>query len=215
MKILSFSDTISNPVYSPAIKQKFADVDLLLDCGDTPYYYLEYVLTALNKPAFYVRGNHSKVMEYEGESPRAFPHGALDLHRKVINHQGLLLAGVEGSLRYHPGPFQYSQREMWLNVLWLVPGLIRNKMSYGRYLDIFVTHAPPFGVHDQPDLPHMGIKAFRWLIRVFEPTIHFHGHIHSYRPDTVMASQVDKTRVINTFGYRVTEFYLRKASDDL
>ena len=215
MKILSFSDIVSNPLYSPAIKYKFADVDFLLDCGDTPYYYLEFVLTALNKPAFFVRGNHSKVMEYEGVSPRAFPHGAFDLHRKVINHHGLLLAGVEGSLRYHPGPFQYTQTEMWSNVLWLIPGLLRNKIASGRYLDIFVTHAPPLGIHDQPDLPHQGIKAFRWFIKVFEPSYHFHGHIHTYRPDTVTASQVGKTRVINTYGYRVTEIYLREESGDL
>jgi Icc-related predicted phosphoesterase len=212
MKILSISDVISSPIYSPSVKQKFGDVDLVLDCGDTPYYYLEFVLTALNKPAFFVRGNHSKVMEYEGADARAYPHGAVDLHRRVINQNGLLLAGVQGSLRYHPGPFQYNQSEMWMNVFSLLPGVLRNRLVHGRFLDIFATHSPPSGVHDQPDLPHRGIKAFLWFIRVFQPAFHIHGHIHTYRPDTIMATQVGKTRVINTFGYRVTEVYLKGLS---
>ncbi len=208
MKILSFSDTVSAPLYSPAVKQKFGDVDLIIDCGDTPYFYLEFVLTALNKPAFFVRGNHSKVMDYEGPSARASPHGAFDLHRKVVNHKGLLLAGVEGSLRYHPGPFQYNQSEMWWNIFALLPGIFRNRFQHGRFLDILVTHSPPSGIHDQTDLPHRGIKAFRWFIQVFQPSFHLHGHIHTYRPGTVMATQLGKTRVLNTYGYRVTEFYL-------
>jgi hypothetical protein len=122
----------------------------------------------------------------------------------LINFRGLLLAGVEGSLRYRPGPYQYSQGEMWWNVLTLVPGLLRNRAVYGRYLDVFVTHAPPKGIHDMPDLPHQGIDAFRWLLQVFKPDYHFHGHIHIYRPDTATETIVDGTRVINTFSFRTT-----------
>lgn len=209
MKVLSLSDTVCDLIYSPNVRQKFGDVDLVLDCGDTPYYYLEYVVSALDKPTFFVRGNHAKVMEYGDAGPRAYAHGAVDLHRRVLNHKGILLAGVEGSLRYHPGPFQYNQREMWRNVFSLIPGVMKNRIFHGKYLDIFVTHSPPWGIHDERDLPHQGIKAFLWFIRVFQPSFHFHGHIHTYRPDTVMATQIGKTRVINTYGYRVTEMYLK------
>jgi uncharacterized protein len=207
MKILSLSDTVVDMIYSPAVREKFHDVDMVLDCGDTPYYYLEYVVCMLNKPTFFVRGNHSKVMEYDSTEPRAHAHGAKDLHCRNVYCKGLLLAGVEGSLRYHPGPFQYTQREMWMKVFSLLPGLFRNRILRGRFIDVFVTHASPWGIHDQPDLTHQGIKAFRWFIQVFQPAFHFHGHIHVYRPDTVMATMVGKTRVINTFGYRVTETY--------
>jgi Icc-related predicted phosphoesterase len=93
---------------------------------------------------------------------------------------------------------------MWLNVVTLVPGLLRNRIAYNRCLDVFVTHAPPKGIHDQPDRPHQGIDAFRWLIRVFKPAYHFHGHIHVYRPDTATETIVDGTRVINTFSFRTT-----------
>jgi Icc-related predicted phosphoesterase len=57
------------------------------------------------------------------------------------------------------------------------------------------------GIHDQPDLPHQGINAFRWLLKVFQPRYHFHGHIHVYHPDAVTETKFNQTQVINTYGY--------------
>lgn len=205
MKILSLSDATVQFIYSPQVRARFSDIDLILGCGDLSYLYLEYVLTALNAPLFYVRGNHDKVVEYTSwGGQRTAPAGGVDLHRQVINHKGLLMAGVEGSLRYRSGLYQYTQGEMFGHVLSLVPRLLLNRIAYGRFLDLFVTHAPPWGVHDRPDLPHQGIKAFRWLINIFQPAYHFHGHVHVYRPDTVVETRIGGTLVINTYRYRET-----------
>ncbi len=212
MKILSLSDIVIPFIYSPVLVKRFSDVDMVIDCGDLPFYYLEYVTSSLDVPVFFVRGNHAMEVEYTTAGPRESPEGALDLHRKAVNLDGLLMAGVEGSLRYRPGPFQYSQREMWGHVYRLIPALLLNRIRYGRYLDIFVTHAPPAGIHDQPDLPHRGIQAFRWLIETFKPRYYFHGHIHVYRPDTETVTQVGPTTVINTFGYRETEIQIPDGS---
>jgi Icc-related predicted phosphoesterase len=131
----------------------------------------------------------------------------VNLHQRVVEDDtGLLLAGLEGCLHYNNGPYQYSQSEYWMKVFRLVPGLLINKLRTGRYLDIFVTHAPPWKIHDADDLPHRGIKAYRWLIDVFKPAINLHGHIHVYRQDTVTQTQVGETKVINTYGYREFEF---------
>ena len=73
---------------------------------------------------------------------------------------------------------------MWAFAISMVPALLVNKIRYGRYLDIFISHAPPWKIHDMEDLAHHGIKAFNWLIQVFKPLYHFHGHIHVYRSDT-------------------------------
>lgn len=205
MKVLSLSDVILDIIYSPNIAARFADIDLVIGCGDLPYYYLEYVVNALNVPLFFVRGNHANIVEYSETGPRSAPLGGVDLHRRVVYQEGLLLAGVEGCLRYRRGPFQYTQSEMWGHVLGLVPMLLFNRLIHGRYLDVFVTHAPPWGIHDQSDLPHQGITAFRWLLKVFKPTYHFHGHIHIYRPDTDKETLFKQTRVINSFGYVETE----------
>lgn len=202
LKILSLSDVIVSFIYSPQVRVRFKDIDLIIGCGDLAYYYLEYVLNALDKPCYYVRGNHDKIVEYSIEAQRTAPAGAINLHKRIVKHNDLILAGIEGSLRYRPGPFQYSQTEMWNNVFSLVPGLMTNRVRYGRFLDIFVTHSPMAGIHDMPDLPHQGIKAFRWFVRVFRPTYHIHGHIHLHRPDTDSETIFHHTKVINTYSYR-------------
>ena len=208
MKILSLSDMIVQKIYSPNLKQRFPDIDLVIGCGDEPYYYLEFIVSALNVPTFFVRGNHAPTMEYSESGARSEPHGAMNLHRKAIRCKGLLLAGVEGSLRYHPGPYQYTQSEMMKHVLSLAPALLSNRLTYGRYLDVFVSHSPPAGIHDETDLPHQGVRAFRWLINVFHPIYHIHGHIHVYRLDTVKDTFLGPTHVMNTYGYRVTQIDL-------
>jgi Icc-related predicted phosphoesterase len=204
MRVLSLSDIVVQQIYNPHIRQRFSEVDLILGCGDLPYYYQEFVLSVLDVPLFFVRGNHDVLAEEHNSESRSGPRGGTDLHRRVVRYSGVLIAGVEGSLRYRPGPFQYTQSEMWQHVYTLVPKLFRNKLAWGRYLDVFVTHAPPRGIHDREDLTHQGINAFNWLLKVFRPAYHFHGHIHLYRPDAVLESRFGSTLIINTFGFRET-----------
>ncbi len=205
MELLAVSDKETPLIYSPQIKDRCGDVDLAISCGDLSYYYLEYIISSLDIPLYYVRGNHAKEIEYGCAGPRKAPWGAIDLHKQVVRdpETGLLLAGIEGSLRYNRGDYQYTQTEMWMMVLGLVPSLLRNKLRYGRFLDIFISHAPPWGIHDQEDRAHQGVKAFNWLINAFQPAYHLHGHIHLYTPDIVSETQVGSTRILNAYGYRM------------
>lgn len=204
MNLLTLSDKECVQIYSPQIKKRFADVDLAIGCGDLSYFYLEYIISSLDIPLYYVRGNHANPIEYSRTCSRTAPWGAIDLHKKTVRDRntGLLLAGIEGCQNYNFGNHQYSQAQMWRMVLQLVPGLMNNKIRYGRFLDIFVTHAPPWGVHDQNDCVHQGIKAFNWLIKMFQPRYHFHGHIHVYRPGIKTETILGKTHIINSYGYR-------------
>jgi Icc-related predicted phosphoesterase len=204
MKLLAVSDVELSFIYSSQVKKRFRDVDILIGCGDLPYYYLEYLISMLDRPLYYVRGNHASKMEMaSGGVHRTAPWGAVDLHRRLWRDEsGLLLAGMEGSLRYNFGPYQYTQTDMWLMVWSLVPGLIANRIRYGRYLDVFVSHAPPWKINDLDDLPHRGIKAFGWLVRVFQPRYHLHGHIHVYNRNRITEQQVKLTCVVNTYGFR-------------
>lgn len=204
MKVLSLSDTMVPFIYSPQVRNRFKGVGLVLGCGDMSYAYLEYVYNALDVPLFFVRGNYDKVVEYGSAGPRTSPHGCIDLHRKVIFRNGLLLAGVEGSMRYREGDFQYTQVEMWGHVLALAPVLLFQRLWHRRRLDIFLSHSPPAGIHDCDDLPHQGIKAFRWLIDFFQPRFFLHGHIHIHRPDTLVETIRGKTHILNTYGFRET-----------
>jgi Icc-related predicted phosphoesterase len=205
MKFLAVSDKESLRVYSPYIKRRFDHVDIAFGCGDLSYFYLEYIISTLDIPLYYVRGNHAVDVEYGVGGFRTAPWGAIDLHRKVIRDKktGLLLAGIEGSLRYNEGKHQYTQLQMWRMVFRLIPALLVNKIRYGRFLDIFITHAPPWGIHDQKDRPHRGIRAFKWFVKAFKPVYHLHGHIHVYRPCTVTKTQLGSTQIVNTYGFKV------------
>ena len=206
VKILSISDTVITSIYSSHISGKFADIDCVIACGDLPYYYQEFIISSLNVPLFFVHGNHDPLVEYSDHGECTSPHGGINLHRRVIRWNGVLIAGVQGSIRYSKSSeYQYSQFQMWEHIIRLIPGMLWNQVVYGRYLDLFVTHAPPWGIHHGPDYPHIGIKAFRWLIQTFKPKYHFHGHIHVYKPDMITNTQFRKTKVINTFGYKVTK----------
>jgi uncharacterized protein len=205
VKTLVISDKIVDFIYSPAVRQRFGDVDMVISCGDLPYYYLEYLVSTLNKPLFYVRGNHASVVEYTEAGPRTAPWGAIDLDRQVINFNGLLMAGFEGSIRYNTGPFQYTDAEMHWRVSQMLPQLFLNRARHGRFLDLLVTHSPPLGVQDQPDRTHTGFAAFRWFLQLFKPRWMLHGHIHVYHPGIVTHSIFHQTEVINCYGYRELE----------
>ncbi len=212
IKVLSLSDEVDALIYSPRVGVLFNDVDLVIGCGDLPSEYLDYVVCHVNKPLYYVEGNHVRIDNQGKALEGSLVHGGLDLHRKVkrplVSKKPVLLAGVAGSLEYHSGPYHFSQNAMWLHTFRLLPGLLYNRILYGRYLDLFVTHAPPWGIHDQLDLPHRGIKAFRWFDQVFQPRFHIHGHIHYYHPSTIIETQFGKTTILNTYRYQKIEFDL-------
>ena len=208
MNLLTVSDVESSLIYSANIAKRFYDVDLAISCGDLSYFYLEYIISTLDIPLYYVRGNHAKDIEHGYGGTRRSPWGAINLHKKVIRAKdsGLLLAGVEGCIRYNDGDYQYTQQEMWLKVMHLVPGMLMNKIRYGRFLDIFVSHASPWGIHDETDRAHHGVKAFLWLVKVFQPMFHLHGHIHIYWPGVICETKLGKTTIYNTYGYRKLTF---------
>ena len=202
IKVLSVSDRIDISLLEPDTYENFKDVDLILSCGDLPYYHIEKLFQLYEVPVLYVRGNHDPRVEYGKSGPLYGPRGGTDLHKRVVYLNDLLFAGFEGSLPYREGPFLYSQSQMWRFVLGLAPRLMWNRLVHGRYLDVVLAHSPPYGIHDQEDNIHGGFQAFRWLIKVFQPTYFFHGHIHVYQDSQIRETVVGKTKVINTYGYR-------------
>lgn len=205
MRVLAISDVTVPLLYMPRVKTRFPDTGLIISCGDLPRDYQEYIVSMLDTRFFYVLGNHDQEFLSGAYNQRQNIAGGTDLHRKSVFCNGIILAGIEGSLKYRDGPHQYSQSEMWNHVFTLIPQLFLNRIRYGRYLDIFVTHAPSAGIHDKQDLPHRGIFAFRWIIEKFKPRYHFHGHVHVYRPDEPVDTMWGQTRVINAYGYKDIE----------
>jgi len=204
MRILAVSDQVIERVYELASRGHFAGVDLIVGCGDLPYSYLEYLVTLLNVPLYYVPGNHDPRHDESRADSRA--EGGINIDGRVVRAGGLLLAGLGGSPRYREGVNQYSQGQMTRRAWRMLPGLLSNRVRHGRMLDVLVTHAPPFGVHDDDSPAHRGFHAFAWLLRMARPLLLLHGHTHNYQRNLDPAeTHVGPTRVINVFPYQVIE----------
>lgn len=208
MRALVISDDVEPILYSAAVCERVGNVDLIISCGDLPYYYIEYIVSMVNRPSYFVYGNHGREVEYQGNdwTQKSAPMGAENLHRRTTNENGLLLAGLEGSIRYNQSSrFQYTDTEMWMNIWRLAPQLLFNKIKHGRWLDVLVAHSPPRGIHDQEDRAHQGFKSFLPFMRWFKPRYLLHGHIHLYRRDVVTQTRYYETEVVNIYPYKIME----------
>ncbi len=206
MKILTISDKVVDSIYSLSIRERFGDVDLVLSCGDLPFYYLEFIVSMLNVPLYYVFGNHDWGLEHTSAGrTKTSPGGCVNLDGRVVEEKGLLIAGLEGSMKYNRwGRHQYTEAEMRAKVWRMAPRLLANKVRRGRYVDILITHAPPYGVHDGQDLCHTGFKAFLTFMERFKPKYLIHGHQHlHYNSKEPVFTAYGATTVVNAYGYRV------------
>jgi Icc-related predicted phosphoesterase len=176
----------------------FCDVEVLISCGDLPAGYLDVIGSALNLPLFFVRGNHDN--SYLLPDP-----GGLDLHLRVCTYKGYSFAGLEGSIWYSKhGAVQYTEREMFGNVLRLLPRLLFRRLRYGYGVHILVSHSPPQGIHDLPDdFAHRGFKSFRYLMEWARPLYLIHGHVDTWDNRKPRETQYGKTKVLNINPYKV------------
>lgn len=207
MKILAVSDHVSDVLYRRDMRNVVGDVDLLLACGDLPYSYLEYLVTTLKVPrAYYVHGNHDADEIMENGGLLLGPGGWVNVDRRVVMAGGLLIAGLEGSIRYKPrAHFQYTEAEQRWRTLWLLLRLLWSRWRYRRGLDIIIAHSPPAGIHDGPDGPHRGFKVFLTLMHWFRPRLFLHGHKHHYGPET-WRTRYEATEVVNVYPFRLIEW---------
>jgi len=211
LKILCISDQIDPQVYSPLIKERFSDVDFVLSAGDLPLDYLDYIISCLNKPLFFVFGNHHTDelmyfrnvwnMPHNHEEKEYFSCGAVHLGSTVKIENNVIITGLGGCKRYNRGQNQFSEFEMFWEIFKIIPGLLWNRIFRGRFLDILLTHAPPSGIHDKKDRCHQGFKIFLWFMKVFKPKYLVHGHIHLYDLSAVRSTKFLSTTVINAYSH--------------
>jgi hypothetical protein len=205
LRLLAVSDEVDQRIYSTTLRDRMADVQLVIGCGDLPATYLEFLVDSLNVPVYYVLGNHAEELTRVGERgiPR-LPEGCINVGGKVLRDpgSGLIIAGLPGSPRYAENePVQYTEFQMKWMMLKMAPRLYWNRLRHGRALDLLVTHAPPRDLNDRDDLAHRGFLAMRKFLARFTPTYQLHGHIHLYDrtiPNTVTFEQ---TEIVNVYPY--------------
>lgn len=191
VRVLAVSD---EEVPGALARVRNLDVDLLLGAGDLPWGYLESLGGALDVPATFVPGNHDPLVTTSTRGPAGF----LNLDGTVATLAGLRIAGLGGCVRYNRGGHQYTQAEYEQRADALLARI------GAKPLDILLTHAPPFGLGDEPDPAHVGIEALHRVLDVSRPRWHLHGHIHPHgmaKPDR----QVGATTIRNVIGWHVLE----------
>jgi Icc-related predicted phosphoesterase len=205
VKILAISDQVVDRLYTLSCSGHFQDVKLILGCGDLPYTYLEYMVTILNVPMFYVPGNHDP--QFNPRSALAHAEGGTNLDLKIVRHNKFLIGGFGGSIQYRTdGTNQYTQSEAYRRAYTLLPRLLINRLQYGRALDILISHSPPFDIHDDTDPAHNGLKALNWLIRIAKPRYHLHGHTHFYKRNLASPeTTIGVTKIMNVYPYKTIE----------
>jgi len=204
MKILCISDQIDPLVYTASIKTRYRDVDMVLSAGDLPLDYLDFVVSSLNCPLLFVYGNHhlEKYDAYRNarNSAGRSEGGLTYVGSAVHMEKGLIIAGLGGSMMYNRGTNQYTEGQMKREIWKLFPRLLINRIFRGRWVDILLTHAAPWGIHDKQDPCHRGFKCFLWFMRFFKPRYLLHGHIHLYDLSELRTTKYENTLVINVYS---------------
>ncbi len=207
MRILAIADEVSPFVYSENFPKNLPPFDLVLSAGDMPGYVLEFIATRLTTQPVYVLGNHAEGYLRDNTSDQVrLPGGCINAHAQVVELGGVLIAGIEGSARYRPGPHQYSEWQMQLMTRRLAPRLLYNRQRYGRAVDVLLTHAPPKGPHEGADYPHRGVGAFNRFADLWKPKVHVHGHVHLNGANAPREYVTDAgVRVVNAFGFTLID----------
>ena len=157
MKILCVSDYVDPLIYNQQVKKIFPDIDGILCAGDLPMDYVDFIVTVFNKPTYFVFGNHNlkefpyyhKEAHVSGSAKMihdyadtSHAHGATYLgfktfidnrfeipHPKTGEKTPLLIAGCSGSKKYNKGLAQYTDFQMKMKLVKLVPKLLINKIK--------------------------------------------------------------------------------------
>lgn len=213
MKILCISDETDPLIYSDHVSTRYGDVDLILSAGDLPLKYYEFIISTLNKPLYFVFGNHNLefLNQYISNNQPPYqesqqlggipPFGGefVDGRVRYDKRNDLIIAGLGGSMRYNNGEHQFTNVQMFGRIVKMIPQLIFNRLVRGRYVDILLTHAPPLGLGDGVDLPHKGFSSFLLFMKWFKPRYLLHGHVHLVDFNANRVHPFKRTKVINIF----------------
>jgi Icc-related predicted phosphoesterase len=212
--VLAVADEVCDALWGA--KAAALTPDVVLAAGDLPWDYLEFLASVTDRPVVFVPGNHDPAVasarqHRSGQFLRAGmpcepprPAGCRSADGTVVDAAGLRIAGLGGCVRYRPGPNQYSQREFHRRAARLLRLVGRLQRRRPGPVDVLLTHAPPRGLGDEDDRPHVGIDALHPLLERLHPRWHLHGHIHPYgqpRPDR----RVGDTTIRNVIPYRMFE----------
>ncbi len=196
MKILTIADEESKYYWDFFEKSKLEGIDMILSAGDLAPQYLEFLATYSKAPIIYVHGNHDKCYD---DTP---PLGCICADDTIVTHNGIRILGLGGSMKYSGGNYQYTEGEMRMRYMKLMPKIIIN-----RGFDILLTHSPAKGLNDGQDLPHQGFECFNFLMDRYKPKYFIHGHVHlNYDRKLKRETMYNGTKVVNAYIKHIIDY---------
>ena len=220
MNILAVSDQESLVLMSWVEKKlpELEKIDVIISAGDLSHEYLEVLSMALGKEVLFVRGNHDQKEKWTSDA-ESFPNDIfsipvfrdnnqfmVNIHGKIRKMGNWLILGLEGSRWYNGEGTQYSESKMRRMVETLI---IKSKTkvwlekALGQRREwIVVSHAPLFGIHDEPDLCHRGFECYYEILKFIKPKLWIHGHTRAPSLTSNQISQWGQTSILNAFEYK-------------
>ena len=198
MKILVISDKIEESFLNTGSSiPMLQGIELILACGDLPSSYMQFLVTTLNVPLYYVLGNHDRMLY------KKHINGCTCLDETTVLYKNKIIGGLSGSIKYADTQLMYSETQMHGKIARLFPHLLYNRIRYKRYIDVLITHSPIVGVHDEPTRVHRGFKALKMFDKQYKPRYHFHGHtmVRNNRYE----SYYNSTQIVNANHYRILD----------
>jgi Icc-related predicted phosphoesterase len=227
MNILAVADIPSRVLEAMILRtpESLKGLDVIISCGDLEKEYLEFLVDGINRELFFVFGNHQGEWDLDedidlspGEKMLARARhlqqkikkriaGIKELHGRVVPFKDYLMVGFGGCMWYNGGENQYTEKEMAkvvaastlkINLLRLSDRLLGRPQKEV----IVITHAPPFGIHDQPDITHTGFKCFNSFRKEIKPLLWLHGHIHLLESHGNQVTVEGHTTILNTYSHK-------------
>lgn len=163
------------------------NIDIIITLGDLTYPDLAELEHITNIPKIGVYGNHCLGTYME-------PLGIINMHLKAYQWNGLSFGGFQGCVRYkdNPDAIMCTQEES------------SDLMKDFPKVDVFLSHAPPYGINDEPGDPtHEGFKALRAYLEEVQPKVWLHGH--TYPEEEKLIKQFNRTRIEYIYRQGVVE----------
>ena len=197
MRLLAIADIHAKTASLKSIAEELASADAVLAAGDITHFgNREAMLSILNEikkysPLLYaVAGNCDRP-----EAAAALAETSMGIEGKIANVNGMLVAGIGGSLP--------------------CPGTTPNELGeadFKRFLEqepfaslepgafILVSHQPPFGTKvDRAWIGgHVGSREIRNFIEIKKPVLCITGHIHEARG----VDEIGETRIVNPGAFK-------------
>ncbi len=182
MNILAISDRPPKT----SIKETLAShqIDLICTLGDLEYSQIRDLADVTTIPKLGVYGNHCSGNYFNDL-------GITNMHLQTFEYQGITFGGFEGSIKYKEDDYAKMYTQEQAEVL----------LKDFPYVDVLLCHSPPFGINDEPDPAHQGLKALKTYLEQKKPKYLFHGH--TYPKEHSIVRKFLDTEIVYVYGDKV------------